>query len=731
MNLYLCPLAAIMSLALATPLSAAASPLMPQGTCNVVEVWVDPVHGTDPAPVPAGGHEVVVVNNPAAATKTIQAAIDAAGLYLRLQYDAVDNPDQQAVVHLMPGIYGPATAYNGQVGNGERFPILMHDRVHLRGVNARHCVIRGVSAADGAYGSNLSPQVFWPIDAPCAQVGYVPRQVLIDCTWTTMIYRTSPTSPAFILPWADDAAHVTTPEIIDGVTFQGGDVQVYCGTLRELPLPVFTRVSNCLFDMRDGITVEKGVNQQGTFLSGPSIGLLVAQSWVDSVNPPGGLSVSGGGYMPKEVQSLGNTFLLAEFDKTQGGGIWLRCRPGAVGLLDTCDPVCPGPSDPLQLVRGVNRIGVQNNLFRTHTALPQTQVREMAMVGIGGDDALVHDGVQFRDTNAYALARAGSASLTPGVPSESFVSPPYVTGSTGSGGVVYSFAPSITWPLVLANQPALPPQSASVKIWDGDFNATGPQMDPAFVGEYLRTVTPALPTYRDWRLLPGSPLQNKGWVGATSLFSNGASFVESACDALKLQAWDHEKFGNLRSVDGAPDIGFDEVQLGVMAGSYANHSLSHNRSGILNPLVANEQATRFLFLRQTAPGTTSPLQGRTLTLRSNEIVAGTSFRAWTEPPGSLSSPTSVSGPPAGYQFLYTSVSNPVAWMGSYSATVPAPIGLWPNWQGAPGQLPIQLTRVQFPVDDEGAGFASWVNAQPVVTATGFPALLGSMQPEFR
>lgn len=185
-------------------------------------------------------------------------------------------------------------------------------------------------------------------------------------------------------------------------------------------------------------------------------------------------------------------------------------------------------------------------------------------------------------------------------------------------------------------------------------------------------------------------------------------------------------------VDGAPDIGFDEVQLGVMAGSYANHSYSHNRSGVLNPFVPDEQQTRFLFLRRTAPVTGLALANRTLTLRSNEIVAGTSFRAWTEPPGSLSSPTSVSGPPAGYQFLYTSVTSSVPWMGGYSATVPAPLAQpWPNWQGAPGQFQFQLTLVQLPADDEGAGFASWVNVQPVITATGQPALLGSMQPEFR
>jgi hypothetical protein len=60
-----------------------------------------------------------------------------------------------------------------------------------------------------------------------------------------------------------------------------------------------------------------------------------------------------------------------------------------------------------------------------------------------------------------------------------------------------------------------------------------------------------------------------------------------------------------------------------------------------------------------------------------------------------------------------------------------PTGQWQSWQGAPGQSPFQLTLVQFQADDEGVGFASWVNFQPVVTGTGVPALPGSMQPEFR
>jgi hypothetical protein len=269
-----------------------------------------------------------------------------------------------------------------------------------------------------------------------------------------------------------------------------------------------------------------------------------------------------------------------------------------------------------------------------------------------------------------------------------------------------------------------------MKNWDGNGGAAGSQVDPAFVGEYLRTVSPVNSSYRDWRLLPGSPMQNLGFSGPLSVFESGAEFEEPECEPLQVLEWDHEQYGNLRVVDGAPDLGFDEVQLGVMAGSYANNSYSHHRSGVLNPFVPDEQQTRFLFLRQTAPETGLALANRTLTLRSNEIVTGSTFRAWTNPPGSRPTPTSVGGT-AGYRTPYTELCNPVARMSTYSATVPFPNHQWENWQGAPSQAPFDLTLVQFDPDDEGAGFASWVNVQPVVSGTDVPALIGSMQPEFR
>jgi hypothetical protein len=217
-----------------------------------------------------------------------------------------------------------------------------------------------------------------------------------------------------------------------------------------------------------------------------------------------------------------------------------------------------------------------------------------------------------------------------------------------------------------------------------------------------------------------------------SVFESGAEFEEPECEPLQVLKWDHEQYGNLRVVDSAPDLGFDEVQLGVMAGSYANNSYSHNRSGILNPFVPDEQQTRFLFLRRLVPGGFDPLEGRTLRLVSNEIVAGSSFRAWTNPPGSLTAPLPQAGSPAGYDLRFTEVvaGGAVPWMQGFSATIPT-WSAWPNWQGAPGQGLVHLTLMQLPADDEGAGFASWVNVQPIVTATGQSTIFASMQPEFR
>jgi len=129
------------------------------------------------------------------------------------------------------------------------------------------------------------------------------------------------------------------------------------------------------------------------------------------------------------------------------------------------------------------------------------------------------------------------------------------------------------------------PSTPAVASWDGNAGL-GAQYDPAFVGEYLRTVSPAKTSYRDWRLLPGSPLKDMGYWDPDNVFAHGFGYPEDDCELLQVGLWDGESYGAPRIIDGAPDIGFDEIHLAVIAGSYANGSLSHNRRGFLNPFVS-------------------------------------------------------------------------------------------------------------------------------------------------
>lgn len=730
MKLRFCPLAAIMFAALASSLAAASPGPQGSGNCNLIEVWVDPVRGVDPSSTQPPTHQVSPINNPSGPTKTIQAAIDIAFKHLVLHYHPLSNPDQEALVHLMPGIYGPGTIPSGGVGNGELFPISMRDRVHVRGVNARRCVIRGADwqQDDQAWFDHLTT-VFWPIAGTCNFVdpnfptldaGFRKKQVLVDYTWSGA--RPHPSLGIEFVPWEPGTA-----ELLEAVTLQGGDVQVLFGFDPEEPMFLHGTVANCLFDMRSGLPTENG--QQ---LGGPSMGLMVQTSWIDDLHlPPDATGITGEGYISQEVHVVGNTFLMAErlYNGTQNS--WLQAAPGAAAVLDTGYPICGGGDTDNQ--KGVNRLGLQNNLFRTHTGGAAKDDDRMAMVGVSSDDAMLDLGALSVDTNSYCIDRSGDATEAPQDFEHTFESP--AVALSPSGSVTLGTGEVVTlWNGSPPTPPAsVAPTTPAVALWDGN-GGLGTQYDPLFVGEYLRTISPALPSYRDFRLLPGSPMQNMGrWTG-TSIFDNGDVFDENECETLRVSTWDHEAYGNPRIVDSHPDIGFDEVHLGVMAGSYANHSYSHNRSGSLNSQVVDEQDTRFLFLRENEPGTLVPLAGRTLELISNEIVPSGNYRAWTNPPGSSSpGPIQQGSSVAGYDLRYTVVTaqNQVPWMDTYQSLVPAGSPT-PQWILGPGQAGPLITLVPLPADDEGAGFTSWVNIQALVSTTDDSVnLWGSMQVEYR
>jgi len=99
--------------------------------------------------------------------------------------------------------------------------VVMTDFVDIQGVGAKQVVLRG----DGSQLRPLGVFFPWSDDSCTCGMGGVQAEVLVDFSF------------------ADEP---TYDEMIDGVTFQGGDVQVYAETeLHDLD----GRVSNCIFDM--------------------------------------------------------------------------------------------------------------------------------------------------------------------------------------------------------------------------------------------------------------------------------------------------------------------------------------------------------------------------------------------------------------------------------------------------------------------------------------------------
>jgi hypothetical protein len=468
--------------------------------CNFIEVWVDPDQGLDVLPpTPPPGNPVepipVQINNPLSPTKTIQFAIDIAFKHLREHYDAQANPDQQAVIHLMPGLYAPDSIG----GNGERFPIVMRDRVHLRGVGARRCVIRGVPVDYNppgyhGYDDNLV-NIFLPTGLGLSSTSddYYDKEVLVDFSLSSRFSVDFSLPYTQVAPWACNQDYLETMELVDGVTFQGGDVQVRFGFDPELPVPLAGRISNCLFDMRNGYAVRTQAEPPSTItVTGPRVGILMTKTWIDA--ELSSLPITGEGYLDQKIHVTGNTIVMAEY--LEPGGWSYRSTAGAAAVVDATYPVWAGngTADPDPTYRGLGHSGIQNNIFRTYTGGADTELINMAMVGISADDVLV-SGSPTSDTNAYSRDRCGGASTNPASAEESLVSLPVSPVQTGlvNFGALCSPSVVINEPLWYANsQSAAPaPSQPSVPLWGGNSSIQGAQYDPVFVGEYLRTVSPA------------------------------------------------------------------------------------------------------------------------------------------------------------------------------------------------------------------------------------------------
>jgi hypothetical protein len=597
----------------------------------------------------------------------------------------------------------------------------MRNRVHVRGVGARRCVIRGVNQSDPNFdpGTLVAGIDAGDLAGEC-NAAYLqpPRQVLVSFRYAD---KYANTSPGVGFHWW--AAVPEVHEILDGFTFQGGDVQVAFDTPQSATRPQTGRVSNCIFDLRHMPSASPPIE-------GPTVGLLLSMNFDN--RPP-----SWCGYFDQRVHVAHNTFILAEYRGSQ----WINdARPGAVGLINVS-----GRSDPNGANRGLANVGLQNNLFRTRPANLPTNTGTMAMLGIDAGDALVREegsGAAFVATNAFATPRAGTTSaLFRSTP----MAPVFLTlidvvngwFSTPQWEPLYydvfydlSAVPCSSGPTCTSTSAALP--TPAVALWNGAPNAVG-ERDPGFVGEFLthQPGTPVLGDYADWRLLPGSPLIDQGRLWERNEFQNGVVFVDRYHELLSLRQWDGEGWGNVRQHGEHVDIGFDEFHLGVMAGSYANGSNSHNKTTHLNPSAAASQAERRILLPTTATGTT--LLGATLRVKATERqvalpIPPWTMPAWSQPPVTLAAPLINGQLPAGYQAAYINFSQE-RW------TVALDIGMVLTNAPAvqvPGTPAWSVVQVELPPDDEGANYTAHFNTQFVLDG-GLLAteLRGNLQPEYR
>lgn len=579
-----------------------------------VRAYVDPGLGSD-----LTGQ----VNNPALPYQTIQQAIDdchvatVAALWV--------NPNTEGIVYCMPGVYGPS--------NNNNFPIYMRDRVHVQGQGFRRTVLRGVDA-NNRY-------VHWPdsyIDNDTAQ--WV--EVLVDFSYENRWYSSEYYPPGI----------KNMEEMIDGFTFQSGDVQVFFSNEAE----AMGRVSNCVFDMR---------HEDPEFPNGPYFGVMMVHvyDWTNKV------------YHNIHFNILNNTFIMG-----QHGAPTLvdsLCRPEAVGIIDVNDPTPSGDWDDNLVLRGVGAPSIQNNLLRT---LP-SQGGVKVMLGIDSTDTqTIADG----PTNAFHQSRVGA-----------------------TNGVFYS---QIDPPLTPLPFPRV------------DLTNT----DPGFVGEFFARFLPNFRAYRDWRLMPDSPLKDMG-TPANKPYIKAANqqtvYNENKRESSSFD-WDGEVYGNPRSVE-ATDIGADEIHLMIMAGCWANESNSfYNYPGALNPsITANAPNQRLIILPSWAggPGSSLVVNG---TLVPPNFPAG--VPAWFSQPGTLYPFLENLGMPVNYNRRYlTSFTNPGAtptpWIGNaavFTRGNPV-IGSQSHTFAA-----LRVADTDFP------GAADYLNTQPVVNVNGV-TYWGNLQSEYR
>lgn len=500
--------AATLLLALASSAHAQTPVVFPTGGAPFAEAWVDPTCPTC----------IGVVGSRTQPYSTINDAINDL---------VVQNPGGPSIVHALPGVYSATT-------NGEFFPIRMRGGVTVQGVEARACVLRGT-------GLDPLQQVFIPRGGnACRTGGLEPRRVLVD----------------FSLVNQGDSR-------LDGCTLQGSDIQVYA---RNETDDFTATVSNCVLDMLD---------DSDAVAIGPIFGVLMVHDFDLDYSSPfeDDAEADAKHYRNIPLNILGNTFIQGMYAGPFGAAR-MAARADSVAVCDVNNPLDPGSSFPTpdanQVLRGVGRPNIQNNIIRSLPDDPRT-----AMIGIRGNAVRASVGTVIGETNAFDDSLAGSFDLT-----QTFCS------------LASSQAKSLisTNPLAGGRDPAFVGECIS-----RDLNGDGTESS---ADASVLLANPAFVThFRDWRILPTSPMRGLGSAPVAGILEavNGTRFIETF-PAISPFDFDGEGYGNPR-VDtmGRTDLGADQSGPFVDAGA-ANDSLVFDTSatGLPYPLPATMSLRRWI-----------------------------------------------------------------------------------------------------------------------------------------
>jgi len=510
--LALAPAHAVAQISCGNPDIGAVAGAMP--TAGLTEAWVDPINGND---------GTGVVNDRTLPFFTIAAAQSA------ISSSGGISAANRGLVHLDPGIYSPTT-------NFEPLPVTMSEFIDIQGVGAKQVIIRGG-------GENRRTIFFpWVEDDTC------------DCGTTNL---------SEILVDFSSLVDSSYDEMLDAVTLQGGDVQVFAETeIRDID----GRVSNCIFDMLDN--PEEGYGA-------PFFGVLMVH-----------LSLGEGeGYRDVRLNIFNNTFVQS-WDPSGGAGEpQFSAANDSVAICDVNDPRCgTGAGDFNTTLRGVGNPSIQNNVIRAFDPTPPT-----ALMGIDDTDVSCVFCSNVGATNAFDLGAVAGGNPTVSANGLTFCS--NVTGA-------------LPLPVFIAGAPLNP-------------NAQTGGFDPAFVGETLSSVSggiiPATHA-RDWRILQDSVLVNQGSAPLTGLMlaANGTLHIDLACSPQSSFDFDGEYWGNQRieidplaAVGSAArvDIGYDEASVMIEC-AMANDSIVHRVAATPQYGPFTGLGLRLFVYPQSAPGAT-------------------------------------------------------------------------------------------------------------------------------